>query len=706
MTIDQNQRFAQGAQPALSKATEFDELCVNTLRFLSVDAVQKANSGHPGLPLGAAPMAYVLWTRALRHNPRNPDWFNRDRFVLSAGHGSALLYSLLHLSGYAVALDDLKEFRQWDSKTPGHPERGTTSGVEVSTGPLGQGFGNAVGMAIAEAHLAARYNRPGHTVVDHHTYCLVSDGDLMEGISSEAASLAGHLQLGKLIFLYDQNHTTLSASTDMSFDEDCERRFNAYGWHTQNVADGNDLVAIDSALHNAKAETMRPSLILVRTHIGYGSPHKQDSFEAHGSPLGIDEVRLTKANLGWPLEPAFFVPGPVAEHFSAAIDYGLKAESAWGDSMTAYATAYPDAASELRCLISGTVPERWDDVLPHFPADPKGLSTRVAGGKIMNAIARTLPGLLGGSADLDPSTFTALTGLGDFQSPYLTSADRQGTDGGPWSFSGRNLHFGIREHAMGAISNGVAAHGGLIPFTATFLVFADYMRPPMRLAALMGLHVVYVFTHDSIAVGEDGATHQPIEQLASLRAIPNLVVIRPADANETAQAWRIAAASVAHPIALILTRQSVPTLDRGVYASAAGLAQGAYILNDVPAAKIDLIMIASGSEVGLIVAAQRELEKQGIFARLVSMPSWELFDSQSADYRNSVLPENITARLAVEAGVAQGWHRYVGEHGDIIAIDHFGASAPGEVMLKKYGYTVENVCIRALMLLRTPASIH
>ncbi|PRC91054.1 transketolase [Solimicrobium silvestre] len=690
--------------PATAPALSLDDLCVNTLRFLAVDAVQKANSGHPGLPLGAASMAYVLWTRFLKHNPSNPDWFNRDRFVLSAGHGSALLYSLLHLTGYAVPLDQIKQFRQWGSITPGHPERGVTPGVETTTGPLGQGFANGVGMAIAEANLAARYNQPGLSVIDHHTYGIVSDGDLMEGIASEAASLAGHLQLGKLIYLYDDNHITLSAATDMSFTENCAQRFDAYGWHTQTVVDGNDLMSIENALRRAKAETLRPSLILVRTHIGFGSPHKQDTFAAHGSPLGEEEVRLTKAHLNWPIEPPFYIPDSAQIYFSFALDRGKLAETQWSTTFASYEQEFPELATELRQLMTGNLPIDWDVELPQFPADVKGLSTRVASGKIMNAIAGRLPGLIGGSADLDPSTFTALTNLGDFQpsvSNIISTEDRQGSNGGGWSYSGRNLHFGVREHAMGAIMNGLAAHGGFTPFGATFLVFADYMRPPMRLAALMGLHVIYIFTHDSIAVGEDGSTHQPVEQVASLRAIPRLIVIRPADANETAEAWRMALTSTKQPVALILTRQHVPTLDRIQYASSEGLSHGAYILADAPNGDPDLILIASGSEVGLIVAAREALVKQGLKIRIVSMPSWELFDAQDVDYRNQVLPPSVTARLAVEAGISQGWHRYVGTKGDVLAVDCFGASAPGEEMMLKYGFTVENVCERALAILKS-----
>uniref|UniRef100_UPI003F4970E2 transketolase n=1 Tax=Cupriavidus yeoncheonensis TaxID=1462994 RepID=UPI003F4970E2 len=685
---------ASGPNPTL------DDLCVNTLRFLSVDAVQRANSGHPGLPLGAAPMAYVLWTRFLKHNPSNPRWFDRDRFVLSAGHGSALLYSLLHLTGYDLPLSQLQQFRQWGSITPGHPERGLTPGVDVTTGPLGQGFGNGVGMAIAEANLAARYNRDDYRVIDHFTYGIVSDGDLMEGMASEAASLAGHLRLGKLIYLYDDNRITLSASTDMTFTEDRARRFDAYGWHTQALPDGNDLAALARALDAARAESRRPSLILVRTHIGYGSPNKQDTFEAHGSPLGAEEVRLTKRNLGWPEQPAFHVPEEASAHFREAVARGKKDEQAWHDRFSAYETTFPELAAELRHLTQhrATLGEDWDIDIPQFPADAKGIATRVASGKVMNAIAAHLPALVGGSADLDPSTHTALTGLGDFQPAGARARDRQGSEGG-WSYAGRNLHFGVREHAMGAILNGLAAHGGFLPFGATFLVFSDYLRPSIRLAALMGLHVVYIFTHDSIALGEDGSTHQPVEQLASLRALPRLIVVRPADANEAACAWRVAVRTCDRPIALVLTRQNVPTLDRTRFAAADGLMRGAYVLADAPDGKPELILVASGSEVGLIIAASRQLSAQNIKLRLVSMPSWELFDEQPQEYRDTVLPPDVGARLAVEAGVSQGWHRYVGERGDVLAVDRFGASAAGEVMLREYGFTAENVCRRALRLL-------
>ncbi|PFH04529.1 transketolase [Collimonas sp. PA-H2] len=679
-----------------------DNLCVNTLRFLSADAVQQANSGHPGLPLGAAPMAYVLWTRFLKHHPANPQWFDRDRFILSAGHGSALLYSLLHLSGYDLPLAQLQQFRQWGSSTPGHPERGLTPGVEVTTGPLGQGFANGVGMAMAEANLAARYNRPGLDVVNHFTYALVSDGDLMEGIASEAASLAGHLQLGKLIYLYDDNQVTLSAGTDITFTEERQRRFDAYGWHTQLVADGNDLAAIAVALEVARGETGRPSLILVRTHLGYGSPNKQDSFEAHGSPLGVEELRLTKQKLGWPEQPSFYIPEEARAHFLESAASGNGAEAAWQEKFAAYQKQFPELGRELQQLIgqgSSALPAGWDADIPIFPADAKGISTRVAGGKVMNAIAAHLPALIGGSADLDPSTFTALKGFGDFEPAGIVGGDRQGSDAGGWSSAGRNLHFGVREHAMGAIINGMAAHGGTLPYGATFLVFSDYMRPAIRLAALMGLHVIYVFTHDSIALGEDGGTHQPVEQLASLRALPKLVVLRPADANETAVAWRIAVQATGRPLALVLSRQNLPTLDRSQFAAAEGVRRGAYILADAPSGKPDLILIASGSEVTLIIAARQQLLARNISVRIVSMPSWELFDEQDQDYRDQVLPPAVGARLAVEAGVSQGWHRYAGDRGAVLALDHFGASAPGDVVMREFGFTVDNVCQRALALL-------
>ena len=679
-------------------SAQLDQLAINTVRFLSVDAIEKANSGHPGLPLGAAPMAYVLWTRFLRHNPANPHWVNRDRFVLSAGHGSMLLYSLLHLTGYDLPLEQIKQFRQWGSKCPGHPEHGQTPGVETTTGPLGQGFGNGVGMAIAEEYLAAHYNRPGHRIVDHYTYVLAGDGDLMEGVASEAASLAGHLQLGKLICLYDDNQITLAASTNMSFTEDRARRFAAYGWHTQTVEDGNDLEAIDRALQAAQDERKRPSLILVRTHIGYGSPHRQDTFEAHGSPLGEEETKLTKEALGWPLSPLFFVPDNVLAHFRLALEHGKQAEAEWEVRFSEYALAFPELARELQQAMAGELPQGWDADIPVFPADLKGLATRVASGKILNAIAPKLPSLIGGSADLDPSTHTALKGMGDFQNPGDAAGDLQGSTGGGWSYGGRNLHFGVREHAMGSIANGLAVHGGVIPFTATFLIFSDYMRPAIRLAALMGQGVIFIFTHDSIAVGEDGPTHQPIEQLASLRAIPNLLVLRPGDANETAVAWSVAVQTRDQPVALVLTRQAVPTLDRTQFAAADGLRRGGYILVDASHGKPDIILMATGSEVGLIISAGQKLTESGSHVRIVSMPSWELFDAQPQSYRDSVLSPSVRARLAVEAGVTQGWCKYVGDKGEVIGVDHFGASAPEKDLMREYGLTVENICKRALEL--------
>jgi transketolase len=678
---------------------ELNQLSINTIRFLSIDAVQKANSGHPGLPLGAAPMAYVLWTRFLQHNPTNPRWFNRDRFVLSAGHGSMLLYSLLHLTGYDLPLAQIKQFRQWGSLTPGHPERGITLGVETTTGPLGQGFANAVGMAIAEGHLAARYNCPGHHLLNHYTYALVSDGDLMEGVAAEAASLAGHLKLGKLICLYDDNHITLSAATNITFTEDRAMRFAAYGWHTQTVENGNDLAAIERALHAAQAERERPSLILVCTHIGYGSPNKQDTFEAHGSPLGEDEVKLTKQALGWPVDPPFYIPDQVLAHFRLAHEQGKQAEAEWDVRFSEYANAFPDLAKEFQQRMAGELPQGWDRDIPTFQADSKGIATRAASGKILNAIDQTLPSLIGGSADLDPSTRTALTAMGDFENPQDDAGNLQGSTGGGWSYAGRNLHFGVREHAMGSIANGLAVHGGVIPFAATFLIFSDYMRPALRLAALMELGVIFVFTHDSIALGEDGSTHQPIEQLASLRAMPNLLVIRPCDANETAVAWRVAIESQDRPVALILTRQDVPTLDRTRFAAAEGLRRGAYMLADASNGKPDIILIATGSEVSLMVAACQKLIENKINVRIVSMPSWELFEAQPQSYRDSVLPPSVRARLAVEAGVTQGWCTYVGSEGDVIGVDRFGASAPGTVMMREYGFTVDHVYERAMKLM-------
>jgi transketolase len=688
----------QYSRDAYSVST-LDQACVNSIRFLSVDAVQKANSGHPGLPLGAAPMAYVLWTQFLKHNPANPSWWDRDRFVLSAGHGSMLLYSLLYLTGYDLSLEQLQQFRQWESRTPGHPERGLVPGVETTTGPLGQGFANAVGMAIAEAYLAVRYNRPGHKIVNHHTYAIAGDGDLMEGVSYEAASLAGHMGLGKLICLYDDNRISLAGATDISFTEDRAGRFEALGWHTVRVEDGNDLDSIENAIRAAQAENKRPSLILVRTHIGFGSPNKQDSFEAHGSPLGAEEVQLTKQKLGWPLEPLFYVPEEALDYFRQAVERGREAEEKWNARLAEYSSEFSSLAEELKWMMHGDLPKDWAAGLPSFPADAKGVATRTASGKIIQAIGAKIPALIGGSADLNPSTKSVIKSGGDFQNPYFKPADAQGSIGGGWGYFGRNIHFGVREHAMGAIANGMAAHGGIIPYTATFFVFSDYMRPPIRLAALMKLGVIFVFTHDSIGVGEDGPTHQPVEHLAALRAIPGLVVIRPCDANETTEAWRFAIDSRHRPVAIVLTRQDVPTLDRSRYARADGLKQGAYILADAPEDKLDLILIASGSEVSLVTAAQQRLADKGITARVVSMPSWELFDSQPQEYKDRILPPSVSARLAVEAGVAQGWFKYVGDKGDVIGLDHFGASAPSKIVFEKFGYTVDNVVARALAVI-------
>ncbi|MEO8060716.1 MAG: transketolase [Burkholderiales bacterium] len=680
-----------------------DLQCINTLRFLSVDMVQKANSGHPGLPLGAATMAYALWTQHLKHHPAQPHWPDRDRFVLSAGHGSALLYSLLHMTGYDLSLDDLKQFRQWGSKAPGHPERGHTPGVEITTGPLGQGLANAVGMAIAEAHLAARYNRDGHVPIDHRTWAIVSDGDLMEGVAAEAASLAGHLQLGKLVCLYDDNRVTLSAGTDITFTEDRALRFKACGWQTLVVEDGNDLDAVNAALVAARAETARPSLILVRTHIGFGSP-EQDSFKAHGSPLGTEDVKRTKQELGWPIEPPFHVPTAALEHFRQALARGEQAQADWTSRMQAYAEAFPALCAELQGRLRGDLPAGWDADVPIFAADDKGMATRVAGGRVMNAISSRLPALFGGSADLDPSTHTVLKDLGTFNPPIRAGEDAQGSDAGGWSPAGRNLHFGVREHAMGAIVNGLAAHGGYVPFGSTFFIFSDYMRPAIRLAALMGLHVVHVFTHDSIAVGEDGPTHQPVEQLASLRAMPNLTLIRPADSNETAVAWKVAIETRDRPVLLVLTRQDLPTLDRHRYASAEGLRRGAYVVQDLSAAGanrgwLDLILLASGSELALILAAAEHLQAEGVAVRCVSIPSWDLFDAQALSYRDEVLPPAVHARLAVELGSPQGWHRYVGDQGDVLGVERFGASAPASALMREFGFTIGNVVARAHRLL-------
>jgi transketolase len=682
-----------------TETISLETLAINTIRMLSADAVQNANSGHPGMPMGAAAMAYTLWTKFLKHNPKNPDWFDRDRFILSAGHGSMLIYSLLHLTGYDLPLEELKRFRQFGSKTPGHPERGHTAGVEVTTGPLGQGLANAVGMAIAEAQLAGTYNKDGHTVVDHRTWAIASDGDLMEGVASEAASLAGHLRLGKLIVLYDDNEVTLSAGAGITFTEDRARRFDAYGWQTIKVADGNDVEEIDRAIAAGVADVTRPTLILVRTHLGFGSP-KQDSFKAHGSPLGADDVAATKAKLGWPAAPDFLVPDEASQHFLEAQHKGEKLEAEWNRRLAAYGQAYPELSKELVGRLASQLPEGWSADMPTFPADAKGLSTRVAGKQILAKIAGKLPALVGGSADLDPSTFTNLVGFGDFNpTPQEGAKKIEGADHGGASRAGRNIHFGVREHAMGAIVNGMAAHGGFIPYGSTFLIFSDYMRPAIRLAALQKLHALHVFTHDSIALGEDGPTHQPIEQLVSLRAIPGLTVIRPADANETAVAWRVALEMRDRPVLLVLTRQDLPTLDRSKHASADGLAKGAYVIGDAEDQRPELILIASGSEVALITAAADTLGQAGVKVRCVSMPSWDLFDAQPQAYRDEVLPPSVTKRLAVEAGATLGWERYVGQAGAVVGIDHFGASAPAKVLLKEFGFSADNVVAQANKLL-------
>ncbi|MBN2032351.1 MAG: transketolase [Deltaproteobacteria bacterium] len=663
---------------------DLDALCVNTIRMLSAECVEKAESGHPGMPMGAAPMAYVLWTRFLKHNPANPAWHDRDRFVLSAGHGSMLLYSLLHLTGYDLPLSELKNFRQWGSKTPGHPEYGLTPGVETTTGPLGQGLANGVGMALAERILAARFNRPGHEIVNHFTYAIVSDGDLMEGISHETASLAGHLGLGKIIYLYDDNRITIEGSTDLTYSENRLARFTAYGWHVQQVTDGNALIAIENALISAQRETKRPSLISVRTTIGYGSPNKGGMASAHGEPLGAEEIRLTKKNLGWPSEPNFFIPEEALTNFRKALDKGRQSETQWNDLFQSYEKAYPDLAEEWRAWMEGELPDGWQADLPLFAPDLKGEATRNASGKVLNAIAGRVKNLVGGSADLAPSNKTLIKGGGDFQ---VNHHDK------------RNLRFGVREHAMGAVLNGMALHGGFIPYGGTFLVFSDYMRPAIRLASLMGLKIIYLFTHDSIGLGEDGPTHQPVEHLAALRAIPNLIVLRPCDASETVAAWRFALENKSGPVALSLTRQTLPVLDRSRLAPAEGLYQGAYILSEPTAGDPNVILIATGSEVHLALEAANKLEEKGLRPRVISMPSWELFDIQPKEYRSRVLPSHIHARVAVEAGVAQGWHRYVGERGEVISIDRFGASAPYKVLYERFALTGENIAKRALNLI-------
>ncbi len=658
---------------------DLDTIAINAIRVLAAEAVQAANSGHPGMPMGAAPMAYTLWTRHLRVSPQHPHWPDRDRFVLSAGHASMLLYSLLYLTGFDVAVEDLRQFRQWGSSTPGHPEYGETPGVETTTGPLGQGFGNAVGMAIAEAKLAAEFTRGQHTPVDHYTYVMASDGDMMEGVQSEAASLAGHLGLGKLVVLYDDNQVTIDGPTDLAFSEDVPARFRGYGWHTQVVENGNDIEAIDAAIAAARATSDRPSLIAVQTRIGFGSPAKENTSSAHGEPLGVDELAATKVNLGWPEAEPFAVPSEALAHFRTAVDRGTVLEASWQAGITAYRDEHPKLAAELARRLDGSLPEGWGQDLPVFGPQDGPLATRAASGKVLNALADRLPELIGGSADLSPSNKTVIESSPDFSRAHRNAS---------------NLRFGVREHAMGAVMNGIALHGGLRAYGGTFLIFHDYMRPSVRLAALMGLPTVYVYTHDSIALGEDGPTHQPIEQLASLRVVPNLVMIRPADANETREAWRAAIAEPG-PVALALTRQKLPVLE-GV-ADAAALASGGYVLLDT-AESLQIILLASGSEVHLVLEAARRLAGDGIGARVVSLPSWELFDRQDTGYRESVLPAAVRCRLAVEAGTKFGWERYVGERGEVLGIDRFGASAPGGENLQRFGFSVDNVEARARAL--------
>ncbi len=663
--------------------TRLDHLSVNTLRFLAVDAVQQAKSGHPGTPMGAAPLAYILWNRFLKHNPSNPAWPDRDRFVLSPGHASMLLYGLLHLSGYDLPLEELKNFRQWGSKTPGHPEYGETPGVEVTTGPLGQGFAHAVGMAVAERWLAEHYNRPGHDIINHTTYALVSDGDLQEGVTSEAASLAGTLRLGKLIFLYDDNDIQIEGSTDLAFSENVARRFDAYGWQVIGPIDGQDLPAIEAAIRRARAETERPSLIVCKTVIGIGSPG-QGTAKVHGEPLGEAGLKVAKDALGWPLAPSFFVPDDVRAHLGQAVVRGEGAEKAWRERMEAYAAAYPAEAGQLAEQLRGDLPADWDaDLANLFPTGTPPLASREASGKVLNALAGRVHALTGGSADLAPSTKTALAGYGDF-----------GWD----QYCGHNMHFGVREHAMGAIVNGMALHGGVIPYSATFLQFADYMRPPMRLAALMGIRAIYVFTHDSIGLGEDGPTHQPVEHLLSLRAIPNLTVIRPGDARETAEAWRSALLNREGPTALVLSRQNLPLLsDDG--AQARGLHQGAYVLWQANEGQPAVILIGTGSEVQFALEAGKRLAAAGVHARVVSMPSWELFDRQPTEYRERVLPAAVRVRVAIEAATTLGWEHYIGLDGAVVGMNGFGASAPASVLYQKFGITTEAVVAAARHLL-------
>jgi transketolase len=667
-----------------ARPMSLDLLCINTVRTLAMDAVQKANSGHPGTPMALAPLAYVLWQRHMRYNPANPGWAGRDRFVLSCGHACMLQYAALYLTGYDLSLDDIKQFRQWGSRTPGHTEYGHTPGVEVTTGPLGQGVGNAVGLALAEAHLAATFNRPGHAVIDHYTYFLCSDGDLMEGVSHEACSFAGHLKLGKLIGIYDDNHITIDGKTELTFSDDTAKRFEGYGWHVQRVADGNDLAAIDAALAAARRVADRPSLVIVRTHIGFGSPNKQDTAGAHGAPLGEEEVKLTKQNLGWPSLEPFHVPEEALTHWRKAKERGAQLEAEWKKKQAAYAQAHPDLAAELERRLAGRLPDGWDADLPVFtPKDAQ--ATRAASGKVLAAVAAKVPELIGGSADLAESTNVVFHKAGELEAGNL---------------GGRNVHFGIREHGMGAVMNGLALHGGVRPLGSTFFIFSEYMRPPIRLAALCNLPTIYVFTHDSIGLGEDGPTHQPIEQLASMRAIPNVLVLRPADPTEVVEAWRVALTHRDGPVALVLTRQKVAVIDRAKYSPATGVRQGAYVVADAKGGDPAVILMGTGSEVELVMGAYEKLTAEGIRARVVSMPSMELFARQPQPYRDSVLPPGVRARLAVEAAVAQPWHRWVGDKGAMLGIERFGASAPAPRIYQEFGLTVDNVVKKAKELLQ------
>ncbi|HEY4207938.1 MAG TPA: transketolase [Puia sp.] len=685
-TQTQSTDQVQDQSSAKTQTKNLEQLCINTVRLLSVDGVQKANSGHPGTPMGIAPMGHVLWTEAMHYNPKNSQWPNRDRFILSAGHACMFQYSYLYLTGYKVTMDDLKSFRQLHSKTAGHPEYGLLDGIEVTTGPLGQGFANGVGFAIAQKHLAARYNRPGFPLFDYKIYAICSDGDIMEGVSSEAASLAGHLGLGNLIYLYDDNHISIEGDTSLTFNEDVAKRFEAYGWHVQVLEDGNDVAAITRAVKNAREETKRPSIIKIRTHIAYGSPNKVDTAGAHGAPLGADEVKLVKEFFGFDPAQSFVVPKEVAEFYRAAGEKGAPLEAAWNKLWESYKQQFPELAAEYEQMSKGELPKGWEAKLPAFTAaDGKDgkMATRQASGKVLNAIAASLPGLIGGSADLSPSTDTNLKDYESF------SADHP---------EGRNFHFGIREHAMGSALNGMALTKGVIPFGATFLIFSEYMRPPIRLAAIMKIRPIFIYTHDSIGLGEDGTTHQPVEQLISLRSIPNITLIRPADANETTQAWKSALEHKGGPVVLVFTRQVLPILDQSKYGKATELAKGAYILSE-PDTQPQLILIATGSEVELILKAQAKLKEEGIAARVVSMPSWELFERQDAAYKEKIFPKAIRKRLAVEAASPLGWHKYVTDEGDILAMTTFGESAPAEALYKEFGFTVENVVKKAKALI-------